>query len=181
LDHSIGLPLTPAAGDWPGGRWAARSEITINKGMSAWNVVTVDNVLEEFNSQERTAYDASKGSDDFQAILDRVIKKARGAVIAAGKTAGPVGTVPSSLEGEVIAIARWRFLLALPSAEGLLSDGRKDAHKEGLKTLKEVSKGEQPVEVPDAGTASADAASISATQLVTRQRREATREKMNGL
>jgi len=107
-----------------------------------WSALTAAEVLEEFNASERAAFDTAKGADNLGAIVTRVIERVRAAGEWGGADLGAAGTIPTGLKGEAIAIARWRYLLALPKNEKLQSPDRKAAHDDALRLLEAIAKGE---------------------------------------
>ena len=116
----------------------------------AWIVPTTTDVLAEFNTIERTALDTIKGTVDLEAITTAVINRARDAIRSGGGSLAATG-VPDSLVGEVAAIARWRFLLAIPNkSQSLATPPREPAYKDAMDWLKAIAKGEIKVESGDA-------------------------------
>lgn len=118
----------------------------------AWTAITENDLLDEFSAPERTAHDNVKNSDALGNILRRVINRFRGAILAGGGTLGDDGTLPDSLHGEAIALARWRYLLSLPNiGTAIQSEPRKEEAERAVALLKRIEAGEYRVE--DAATA----------------------------
>ncbi len=139
----------------------------------SWNGITTADVLEEFTPQEIAALNGLQGGQENLApILGRVVNAARGSIIAGGNRLGPEGTVPDQLRGEIIDIARWRWLISLPQMQRLQSAPRQAAFESAKATLEGVSKGEIRIEVPP--NAMAQAAPVNAVATVRRGRRVRT-------
>ncbi len=119
----------------------------------SWDALTASDVLSEFNTSERTNIANTVGTDNLAAITARVVEEVRGACQAGNNLIGPAGTIPSQLTGDAIAIAKWRFLLALPLMPQIQTEDRKDAFDTARETLQMIATEEMAVEVPAAGTA----------------------------
>ena len=114
-----------------------------------WITLTAADVLDEFNDSERDGYQNAQGATKtLDRITGHVVARVRGAVLAGGGVLGVDGTIPDALAGEAIAVARWRFLLALPRNPALQSAERKATHDQALEVIKDVSTGKLRVEVP---------------------------------
>jgi hypothetical protein len=120
----------------------------------AWTTLTTDEVLQEFTQHEQSALAQIKGgsSDALAGILDRVVSEFRGAIRAGGHTLGDEGTLPDSLRGHAVAVARWRYLTSIGKAEALQTDARKAANTRAETILDKLALQELPVEPPDGGT-----------------------------
>lgn len=147
----------------------------------SWSTIAATEVLQEFTPQEQAALNAIQGaSTQLAAILARAVNAARGHIIAGGNATGPDGTIPDQVRSDVIAIARWQWLISFPQLKALQTDARKAANDEAQKTLKEINRKEIKVEIP--ATPSGDAGPVSQIQVATTgQPRQATRNSMKGI
>lgn len=120
----------------------------------SWVTMVVNDVLSEFTPAEKTILDGIQAgaSTNLTAILGRAIAEVRGAIAGGGYPLGAAGTIPDALASDVIAIARWRFLVAMPALAKLQTKERKDAFDGAQEKLKAVSRQEYAVEAPVAGT-----------------------------
>lgn len=121
----------------------------------SWSTITADNVLEEFTEAERAAITAAQDAvDNLDAILTRTIRMARGMISAGGNTLGADGTVPDQVAPDVIAVARYRLIAAVPKLRALITKERKDDYDTGMKRLESIAAGDVAVEVPEDAIAS---------------------------
>ena len=106
--------------------------------------------MSELTPIESATIQGVQGADDKLAgILDNVINAARGAIVAGGGQLDQPGLVPDQLRADVIAIARWKWLISLPDlGEGFQSKNRKEAHDDAQKRLDGVSTGKPKIELP---------------------------------
>jgi hypothetical protein len=115
----------------------------------AWKTVTVEDVLGEFTPQEQAALKGIQGAaEQLPLILTRVVNGARGAMRAGGYELGEEGTTPDQLDLEIIALARWRWLLAFPQLQRLQTRDRRDAHDEALARLERIARQKIAIEPP---------------------------------
>ena len=116
----------------------------------AWTALTeAATLIEGFNPSEQAQLAASAGTDGLATIVTAAIKEARDCALSAGVTLDVDATkLPDALRPHVIALARWRWLIAFPSFKSLQTDARRDAAKFAEKLLMEVAKGEMPIEPP---------------------------------
>jgi hypothetical protein len=115
----------------------------------AWSTLNADAVLSEFTETERAALTAAQDSvDNLNGIITRVIGMARGMIAAGGNTLGAAGTVPDQVALDVIAIARHRWIAAVPKLRALATAERKAAHDDGMKRLESIAAGSVRVEPP---------------------------------
>jgi hypothetical protein len=90
-------------------------------------------VLAQFNDSETAAYDAAKGdtaSADLPAIVTAVIAQIQEAWLNGGRAPDPSGatnTIPAGEINRAVALARWRYLVALPTGQTLQTPERKHA------------------------------------------------------
>ena len=111
-----------------------------------WEVLTTEDVLNQFTVAEASAIRSTMGSGSgsglpFVNIDDKVVRvvdEVRGYIAAGGyeldDTSDP-RTIPLSLFEDAISIVRWRLLITLPAFLQLQSEGRKLAYEEALKKL----------------------------------------------
>ena len=118
----------------------------------SWHQVTTDMVLQEFTPAEQaTLKNIQAAQDNLQPILDRTVAAVRGAIRAGGYDLGADGQTPDQLDGEVIAITRWRYLVAIPQAKSMQTDARKAAHDSAVARIDKVANQEVNIETPTAG------------------------------
>ncbi len=116
----------------------------------SWITFTEDDVLAELTPGEKRAFDTLLEDDvSLPAIATKVVDRIRGAILSGGEKLGKKGTIPGSLAMDAVAIARWRFLLALPKNESLQTAERKAAHDDALAHLKIIATGNERIENPD--------------------------------
>jgi hypothetical protein len=147
-----------------------------------WSAITESDVLDELNPKESEVMNEQQGATDkLPAILARVVNMVRGFIIAGGGRVDQPGTIPDQLREDVIAVARWRWLIALPASDdkALQSDARKAAHDDAMKRFDKVSTGDVKVELPAAPLATA--APGNAIEVASSQARKATACKLDGL
>ena len=145
----------------------------------SWSIIDESEVLEEFNSKENAAINSIQGAtDNLAPILQRVVNAARGAIVAGGGPVDQPGTIPDQLRGDVISIARWKWLIAIPNNDSLQSKNRKEAHDDAMKRLDQVAEGKIKIELP--GNPIVQDAPVNSIQVASKQHRDFTRRKMNG-
>ena len=103
--------------------------------MSTWTTLTTADVLAQFNDSETAAFDAAKGdtqSTSLPAILTLVTDQIRRAYRDGGRRVDQTssGTIPDGEKNRAVALARWRYLLALPAGQSLQTAERKQAYDE---------------------------------------------------
>ncbi len=107
--------------------------------MNPWTALTEQDVLNQFNDSEMAAYDAAKGDTDSASLPD-IITKVMDQIVDAYATAGRMvdattgttpatGTIPAGEKLRAIAIARWKYLLALPTGKALAENRADEAKK----------------------------------------------------
>jgi len=120
----------------------------------SWNQITDTDVLDEITPAENATLRNIQGATDkLPRLLDRVVEKFRGAILAGGQSLGADATVPDSIADDVCAFARWKFLTSIPQAKNMQTEERKLAWQEALKILSELRLGKFPVESPSDGQA----------------------------
>jgi hypothetical protein len=135
----------------------------------AWKTITADDVLSEFTPQEQAMLQGIQGaSEQLPGIVARVIRAARGAIRAGGYALGDEGTAPDQLEADIIAIARWQWLLAFPQLQRLQTSERQAAHDQGRTRLDAVGRQQWSVEPPVPGANPASGNWNSENQLLGR-------------
>ena len=98
-----------------------------------WITLTTPDILAQFNDSETAAYDAAKGdttSADLPAIITLVIDQIWHAYHEGGRlvdVAAP-GTIPPGEKNRAVALARWKYLLALPTGKALQTEERRKSH-----------------------------------------------------
>jgi hypothetical protein len=99
--------------------------------MTGWSTFTIDDVLAQFNDSETSAYEQAKGEVKGTSFGDIITKVAQ-QVVKAYQDGGrevdsQAGTVPDGEKNRAVSIARWKFLLAIPSGESLAKYREADA------------------------------------------------------
>lgn len=135
----------------------------------AWSGLTDQEVLDEFTPQEKATLNAIQGSTATLArIVGRAIGETRGAVQGGGYPLGESGTVPDALRSDVIALARWRWLISFPSLKALQTKERKDAYDDAREKLEKVSQQKFSIESPTDSGASQSGSWNSENKLLMR-------------
>lgn len=120
----------------------------------SWSAINEADVLKEFTPQEQTSISAIQGATtSLAAIVSEAAAAARD-YIASGdhEVDATAGTVPAMLRPDVIAIARWRWLISVPSLKALQTAERKAAYERGEERLDKVAQGDLKVPGSTAGT-----------------------------
>jgi len=140
----------------------------------AWKTITAEDVLSEFTPQEQATLKGIQGAtEQLPGIVGRVINAARGAIRAGGYALGDEGTAPEQFESDVVAIARWRWLIAFPQLQRLQTPERQAAHDLGQRRLDQVALQRLGAEPPVAGAYPASGSWNSESKVIGRmQRRE---------
>lgn len=135
-----------------------------------WTAPTATDLLTEFNADEQAQVDTLTGdSGNLADILARVVAQVRGDIRAGGYPLDSDTTkIPDALHGDAIAIARWKFLIALPKTEELQTDARKAAYEEALAKLKRIADGDYAIEEPATVSAPAAGSWNSANKILPR-------------
>lgn len=131
----------------------------------AWSSINESDVLTEFNPLEQAQLEKIQGvTDNLPAILGRVVNSTRSNILAGGGRVDADGTIPDQLRSDVIAIARWLWLISLPDVnEAIQSKNRKAAFDAAQSRMDDVANGKLKVEVPlnpEATTAPANAVAV---------------------
>jgi len=117
-----------------------------------WITVTEESVRDEFTPQEQAALTAIQGAAErLPGIVERAVAAARGAIRAGGYALGEEGTLPDELLGDVIALARWRWLLSFPQMQRLQTAERQAAHDRAQARLEAVARQRLGVQPPAPG------------------------------
>lgn len=131
-----------------------------------WITLVSDDVLSP-NSKEKASIVAIKGLDDLPAIVEEVSNQVREAYRSGGRELGPDGTIPDGLKQRAIAIALWKFLAGVAKNDGIHTREREGNYKEATDYLASIARRE----VTSAGGA----------EIVTGEKRVATRDRLKGL
>ncbi|MDE2098229.1 MAG: hypothetical protein KGL39_13320 [Patescibacteria group bacterium] len=106
----------------------------------AWRPITTTQVLAEFTPQETAALNAIQGvATALNQILTDTVGEFVGAMNAAGYAVNTDGTIPDQLRRQVIARARWGWLISFPQLKSLQTDGRKKAADDAAAMLEKVA------------------------------------------
>jgi hypothetical protein len=111
-----------------------------------WYAFSVSDVLAQFNDSETAAYDTAKGdtaSADLPSIVTAVIAQIQEAWTNGGRAPDPTGataTIPAGELNRAVALARWRYLLALPTGQTLQTPERKHAADDAETYLLQIAK-----------------------------------------
>ena len=147
--------------------------------MATWSTIQATEVLEEFTPAETATLNNIQGAaTNLAGILNRVVAAVRGSIQAGGNPLGDAATIPDQLRGEVVALARWKWLASFPQLKSLQTPARKEAADKADDLLKLIAsqKSDRPrVAGPDG------VAPVNAAQKVSGNPRAATRTKLNGL
>ncbi len=117
----------------------------------AWSTLTENHVSEQLSDAEATAVVGALGgsSSKLAAIVTLVISKIRGCIRAGGYALDDApNRLPDELFDDAISICRWKLLEALPGCDYLMTDARKEANREALKTLRDLAARRRQVELP---------------------------------
>lgn len=142
-----------------------------------WSAITTADVLDEFTPQEQATLQNLQSANNTQqavAILGRILTRevnaARGSIIAGGGRLDADGFIPDQLRPDVIAIARWRWLISFPQLKVMQTKERNDAYNDARDTLKDVSTGKIKIELPAAATAENNPAPVNAVDVARKGR-----------
>lgn len=140
----------------------------------SWSTIAATEVLEEFTPQEKTAINAIQGaSTQLAAILARAVNAWRGAIRSGGgAVSSTASTIPDQIRMDVIAQARWRWLIAMPSLKALQTKERSEAASLAEKRFDDIARGNLRVESPTADESTAPAPRFSTTERERTYRRE---------
>jgi len=121
-----------------------------------WSAISTDEVMGELTPVELATLQNIQGTTDaISAVLDRTVGMARGCIQAGGNALGAAGTVPDQLRADIIALARWKWLISFPKLKSMQTDERKQAGKDAEDLLQLIAsqKADRPrVENPDGTT-----------------------------
>ena len=130
-----------------------------------WEVLTTEDVLNQFTVAEASAIRSTMGSGSgsglpFVNIDDKVIRvvdEVRGYISAGGyaldETSDP-RTIPLSLFEDAIAIVRWRLLITLPAFKQLQTEERKQAFEAAIVKLLLIAQQKFALDPPTPSTLS---------------------------
>jgi hypothetical protein len=119
--------------------------------MNPWSALTVQEVLNQFNDSEVSAYESAQGDAQGVSLADIVAKVmdqvadayAKGGQLIDATTglAPASGTIPPGEKNRAIAIARWKYLLSIPTGKGL-AENRADEAKRAEDYLNQIARRE---------------------------------------
>ncbi len=120
--------------------------------MIPWITITAADFLAQgLNPSEKASLTALAGAiDNIPAILAAAIAQYRGVISNAGNTLDVDGTIPPSLQPDLLAVVRWRLLIAFPQFKALQTPERKAEYEAAMKRLDEISEQTRAVESPTA-------------------------------
>lgn len=99
--------------------------------MKDWSTFTTDDVLAQFNDSEQSAYNTARGDthdNSLAAIVSATAAQIRQAYRDGGRDVDDQsGTIPEGEKNRAVAIARWKFLLALPTGKSLAENRQTEA------------------------------------------------------
>ena len=120
----------------------------------SWRAIETTDVLGELTAAEASKLQAASGDETKLAeILSRTVAAVRGSISASGYRLDAAGTIPDQLRLDVVAIARWRWLISFPALASLQTDARKADHERAQDRLDQIARGEFPIEAPAAASA----------------------------
>lgn len=133
----------------------------------SWSPITPAEVLEEFTPLETATLNSIQGAaDNLTGILARVVSAARGAIRAGGNSVSNTpGAIPDQVRGDVVSLARWRWLVSFPQLKSMQTDARKNAAESAQQRLDAIADGKPKVEAPldpDSGTSLVQRPSVTA-------------------
>lgn len=127
----------------------------------SWEQLTTEDVLTEFTLAESFSIRQLQGSGtgsgmpiaDLDDITGRVIDEVRAYINSGGYALDVISnTIPIGLFEDAIAIARWRYLIAVPSFRQLQTEERRLAYESALKKLLLIAQQKFAVEPPTPDT-----------------------------
>jgi hypothetical protein len=134
-------------------------------GSANWSTIDSTEVQQEFSSGEQVVLSAINAADQLPSILNRTVNRFRAVIDNSGYDLGPTATVPDSLRQDVVAIARWLWLVNLPKAgEALQTKARSEANDRAEKKLTAVSDRQFSLESPSDAVMTWDKAGNFGTQ-----------------
>ncbi len=134
--------------------------------VTQWEVFTTEDVLNQFTIQEaaaiRTLQGSGSGSGPPFLNLDEktvhIIDEVRGYIVAGGYAVDQVfdNTLPIGLFEDAISIARWRYLISVPSLKQLQTEERRLAFEAAMKKLMAIAEQKFFVQPPVPSASSRD-------------------------
>lgn len=118
--------------------------------MPAWSAPSADALAAQLTSSEILLLNTVQGSDETgAAILALVVAEVRDAIGSGGYPLnGDDGTLPIGLHNDAIAVARWRWLIALPKLTALQTKERSEANDRAEKKFARIAEGKRRPEPP---------------------------------
>jgi len=120
---------------------------------STWTAPSANDVLNEFTPVETAALQKMQGgTSNLAAIFARVVAEVRDSIRSGGYLldAESASTLPLGLHNDAILIARWRWLISIPTAKALQTKEREDAANKALEKLGKIANQKFAVESPTA-------------------------------
>lgn len=120
-----------------------------------WLALTDSDVLDEFSpAEDATLRNIQAATHKLPRICAKVAEEFRQAISDAGTdiSAASEGRIPPGFIGQAAALARWRWLIAIPQAKAMQTPERKAAAEKAEELIKEIANGKRPVAAPDATT-----------------------------
>lgn len=123
----------------------------------SWSTIASDEVLEQFTPGETAVLEKIQGANDsLPKILARVVRAARGCIAAGGNPLDTASdTIPDQLRSDVIALARWQWLISFPALKSMQTKERNDAATAAQSRLDKIADGSPKVELPPNATTAA--------------------------
>lgn len=116
-----------------------------------WSELTAADVQDQFTAAEAAVIEVVQGDvgDKLPGIVAKVIAQVRDDIRSGGYALDADELkIPAGLHNDAIAIARWKLLVTLPSAEDIQSKERKAENDDALAKLRRISEGKYSVEPP---------------------------------
>ena len=127
---------------------------------STWTAPSADDVLNEFTPVESAALQKMQGkTTNLAAILARVVAEVRDSIRSGGYALDTesADTLPLGLHNDAILIARWRWLISIPSAKAFQTEARETAANKALEKLGKIASQKFAVESPTAAATATSA------------------------
>lgn len=152
-----------------------------------WQTFTDADVLKEFTPAEQATLNNIQGATHaLPDICTEVIAEFRQAISDAGTdiTAADDETIPAGFKAKAAALARWRWLIAIPQAKNMQTVERKEAATAAETLINDIATGKRPVAAPDSdvgGNARPSFGTRGGSANTDPLNREFTPEKQDGL
>lgn len=152
-----------------------------------WQTFTDADVLKEFTPAERATLNNIQGATNgLPDICTDVIAEFRQAISDAGTDVSGAddGKIPAGFKAKAAALARWRWLISIPSAKSMQTPERKEAADKAEELINDIATGDRPVTAPDSetgGIAGPSFGTRGGTATNDPPDREFTRDKQDGI